>query len=167
MQGKGHQRCPRRKDAQPELLRYFIAKRRGAQAWHRQTAAGDDQLLRLNRAAVKLQCIAAFIARHAEHFTAQPQGDIALVTFGQQQIDNLLGGVVTEELAQGFLVPGDPVAVNQIDKIPLGITRQRRFTEMRIVRQIRRRFGVEIGKVTAATTRHQNFTSRLFAVIQQ
>ena len=84
-----------------------------------------------------------------------------------KQIDNLLGGVVAEELAQGFLVPGDAVAINQIDKIPLGITRQRRFTKMRIVRQIRRRFGIEVGEVAAATARHQNLASWLFAVIQQ
>jgi hypothetical protein len=79
----------------------------------------------------------------------------------------LLGGIIAEQLAQRFLMPGDTVFAHQIDKVPLGVTRQRRFAKMRVLAQIGRGFDIHIGKVAAAAAGHQDLTPGLFAVIQQ
>lgn len=64
-------------------------------------------------------------------------------------------------------MPGDIVTVDHIDEIPLGVTRQCGLTEMRIFRKISRRLGVKVREVAASATRHQDFTSGFFAIIQQ
>jgi hypothetical protein len=91
----------------------------------------------------------------------------AFFALGQQQVDDLLGGIIAEKLAQGFLMPGDTVFAHQIDKVPLGVARQRRFAKMRVLAEIGRGFDIHVSKVAAAAAGHQDLTPGLFAVIQQ
>jgi hypothetical protein len=55
-------------------------------------------------------------------------------------------------------MPGDAVFAHQVDKVPLGVARQRRFAKMRVLAQIGRGFNIHVGKVAAAAAGHQNFT---------
>ncbi len=63
-------------------------------------------------------------------------------------------------------MPGDAMLAHQIDKIPLGVARQRRFTEVRIGAEVSGWLNVEVGKIAASAAGHQDFTPRFFAVIQ-
>ena len=54
VEGKRHQSRAGRQHLQAELLGDFIAKRRGAEPRHRQTAGGDHQLFGHQRFAVHL-----------------------------------------------------------------------------------------------------------------
>ncbi len=108
-----------------------------------------------------------FIALHAEDFAAQTDLHAALFTFREQQIDDLLRRIIAKQLAEGLLMPGDAIFADQLDKVPLGVARQGRFAKMRVLAQIGRRFNIHVGKVAAAAAGHQNFSPRLFAVIQQ
>ncbi len=63
-------------------------------------------------------------------------------------------------------MPGDAVLAHQIDKIPLGVARQRRFAEVRIGAEVSGWLNVEVGKIAAPAAGHQDFAPRFFAVIQ-
>ncbi len=63
-------------------------------------------------------------------------------------------------------MPGDAVLAHQIDKIPLGVARQRRFAEVRIGAEVSGWLNVEVGKIAAPAAGHQDFAPRFFAIIQ-
>ncbi len=167
MQRKRHQTGAGRQHLQAKLLGNFVTERRGTQPRHRQTAAGNHQVIGTDGVTVELKRIALFVTRDRQHLRAQAHDHAALFALGHQHIDNLLRGVVAEQLAQRLLMPGDAVLTHQIDKVPLGVTRQCRFTKMPVLAQIRRRFNIEVGKVAAPAAGHQDFTAWLFTVIQQ
>ncbi|CTP99315.1 hypothetical protein BN1007_10300 [Klebsiella variicola] len=108
-----------------------------------------------------------FISLDAENFAAQADLHVALFAFREQQIDDLLRRIITKQLAERLLMPGDAIFADQLDKVPLGVARQGRFAKMRVLAQIGRRLNIHVGKVAAAAAGHQNFSSRLFAVIEQ
>ena len=56
---------------------------------------------------------------------------------------------------------------HQVDEVPLGVTRQRRFTKMTVLAQIGRGFNIQISKVAAPAAGHEDLTAWLFTVIQQ
>ena len=64
-------------------------------------------------------------------------------------------------------MPGNTVLADHVDKVPLGIARQRRFAEMRVLAQICRGFDIKVSKIAATAAGHQDFTPRFLAVIQQ
>ncbi|VTN02809.1 Uncharacterised protein [Raoultella ornithinolytica] len=129
MQSKGHQPRTGRQHLETKLLGKFIAERRCPQSGHRQAAGGDHQFFRRHLVAIKLQSVAFIVAFYADNFATQANLHAALVTFRQQQVDDLLCGIITKQLAEGLLMPGNTVFAHQFDKIPLGITRQRRFAK--------------------------------------
>ena len=77
------------------------------------------------------------------------QADTGLFTFGEQQLKDVAGFVIAEQLAELFLVVRHAMLGHQCDEIPLGITRQRGFAEVRVLRQEGLRLRVYIGKVAA------------------
>ena len=167
MQRNRHQPGARGQDFQAKLFGNLIAERGGAQPRHRQAAAGDHQAIRTDGFTVQLQRIALVVTRDLQHFRAQAHDDAALLALGHQHIDNLLRGVVAEQLSQRLFMPRDAVLTHQVDKIPLGVARQRRFTKMTVLAQIGRGFNIQISKVAAPTAGHQDLTAGLFTVIQQ
>ncbi len=167
VQSKRNQSRTRWQHLQAKLLGNFVAERRGTQSRHRQTAAGNDQVIGADAFAVELQRIALLVAGYVQHLRTQAHYHAALLALGHQHIDNLLRGVVAEQLPQRLLMPRDTVLTHKIDKIPLGITRQRRFTKMAVLAQIGRRFDIQVRKVAAPAARHQDLAPRLFTVIQQ
>src|ERR1039458_1431050 len=53
---------------------------------------------------------------------------------GFEQVRNVPGGAIAEELSESFLVVGDAMPFDQGDEVLRGITGQRRFCEVRIPR---------------------------------
>lgn len=62
---------------------------------------------------------------------------------------------------------GDVVASDQVDKIPLRITREGGFGEMRVLRQEVFRPGIHIGEITAPAAGNTDLLARFLGVIQQ
>ncbi len=63
-------------------------------------------------------------------------------------------------------MPRNAVLAHQIDKIPLGVARQRRFAEVRIGAEVSGWLNIKVGEVAASAAGHQDFAPRFFAVIQ-
>ena len=167
MQREGHQPGAGRQDVQTKLFGNFITQRRRAQTRHGETARGDHHFFRCDRHAVQFQGKPFVITRNAEHFAAQAHRHVALCAFRHQHIDNLLRRVVAEQLAERLFMPGDAVFAHQIDKVPLGVTRQRRFAEMGVLAQIGSRFDIQIREVAAPAAGHQDLTPRFFTIIDE
>ncbi len=159
VQRERHQPGARRQYVQAKLLGNLIAERGRPQPRHRQTAAGDDQVIGADSVTIELQRVALLVAGNLQHFGTQAHDHAALLALGHQHIDNLLRGVVAEELSQRLFMPRDAVLTDQIDKIPLGITRQRGFAKMSVLAQIGRGFDIEIGKVAAPAAGHQDLAA--------
>ncbi|SAF20633.1 Uncharacterised protein [Enterobacter cloacae] len=167
MQRKRHQTGAGRQYLQAKLLGNLIAERGSAQPRHGKPAAGDHQVIGTDTFTVELQRVALLVARDLQHLRAQAHHHTALFALGHQHIDNLLRGVVAEQLAQRLLMPRDAVLTDKIDKIPLGVTRQRRFAKMTVLAQIGRGLNIQVSKVAAPAAGHQDLPAWLFTVIQQ
>src|SRR3546814_3182224 len=92
----------------------------------------------------------------------QPDFDPGGGAFRQQQVDDLAGRAVAEQLPQGLLVPGDAVAVDQGDEVLRRVAAQRRHAEVRVGRQEIGRRGVQVGEVA----RSEEHTSELQSLMR-
>ncbi len=94
------------------------------------------------------------------------QGHAGPVALGQQNVDDLLGALVAEQLAQRLLVIVQAVPVHQIDEVLLGVARQRRLAEVGIRREEGMGPGLMVGEVAAATAADEDLAARLLGVVQ-
>ena len=95
------------------------------------------------------------------------QLDAGLIAFIKEHAEDVAGFVIAEQLAEFLLVVRHAVFADQADEIPLGVTRQRRFAEMRVLRKEIARFGVHVGEIAAATAGHEDFLAGLVRVVEQ
>ncbi len=89
-----------------------------------------------------------------------------LRALAHQHFDDIFSRLIAEQLPQGFLVVGNAMALDQSDKVPLGVAAERRFTEMRISRDEILGAGIHIGEIAAPAARDQDLFARLLGVIQ-
>ncbi len=137
--GQGHQPGAGRRDRQAELARHVIGQPGRAHLGDRFAAGGQHQIAAAHATAcavtVEIERKAVVgLAQFAQR-RVQPQPGPGAVQFGQQHGDDLFCRAVAEQLPQRLFVPGDAVAIDQVDEIPLGVACQRRFGEMRILRE--------------------------------
>jgi hypothetical protein len=97
----------------------------------------------------------------------QDQFHAAQLALGQQHIQNRSRRSVAEQLPERLLVPGNPVPLNQFDKVSRSIERQRRLGKMRIFRQEISRPAVQIRKIAPPAAGDEDFPARLPIVLQQ
>jgi hypothetical protein len=93
--------------------------------------------------------------------------DAAGGTFFEQQRDNLPGRSVAEKLAEGFLVPGDPVTVDQGDEVGRREPAKSGFGEMGIGRKEIRGGGAHIGKIAPPAAGNQDLPARLGTMVDE
>ena len=96
------------RDGKAEAAGEVEAEAGGADLGDGQAAGGDDERLGFERAAVGLE-VEAVGARDVGHFGLEADGGARSVAFGEKHGDDLAGGAVAEELAEGLFVPGDGV----------------------------------------------------------
>ena len=77
--------------------------------------------------------------------------------FGFQHVGNIARGAITEKLAESFFVVRNGMAFDEGDEIRRGITRQRRFSEVRIGGDEIIRLTIKIGEIAAATAGDEYF----------
>ena len=153
---KRHKCGARFSDPHPELCGNVIGKTRGPHFRNGFAASGKDQVFAgQSFGALPLKDVqgkdAVFIA-HRSHRGFQPK--LCPCRFHQiaQHGDDILGRGIAKQLTQGFFVIGDVVALNQINKIPLGIPCQCGFREMGVFGQEISCTGVDIREITPPTT---------------
>jgi hypothetical protein len=85
----------------------------------------------------------------------------------KQHIDNLPRRAIAEQLAQRLFVPGDAVLLDQRKEILRGIAAERRLGEMRVLRKVAVRRGVQVGEIAPPAARNQDLLSRRVGRVEQ
>jgi hypothetical protein len=88
-------------------------------------------------------------------------------TLRQKQVEDGVGGVVAEELAQRFLVIGDVVLLDQLDEVARGVERERGFGEVRVLREEAAGLAVDVGEVAAAASGDEDLAAGQATVVEQ
>jgi hypothetical protein len=176
--GQWHERCPQagieserhqgracRHDGMAELPGQTVADVGGADLRDRQPAAGHHELRAAHRAGAGVELEAAVDRPHRGQAAGLPALHAAGIALGQQQVDDLLGRVVAEQLALVLLMEADAVAPHQRDEISRRVARQCRPAEVRVGRQELRRRGVAVGEVAAAAARDADLLGQLLGMV--
>src|SRR5258706_14299228 len=149
LEAQRHERRLRRDDGQAELLRDPVGERCRPDLGYGEAAGRDDERGSLDRRTRGLEVKRAAFAPYASHFARLPPFDTSLCAFGAQHVDDLLRPPVAEELAEGLLVPGNAVGLDERDEIARRVTRERRAAEVGIGREKIRGRRMEVGEVAA------------------
>ena len=171
-QRERHQRRPRRDHRNAELLGDAITERGGADLRDRQSTGGDHQARGAKVSAVGLDReafalgLAAMMANLMHGGRHRPL-HAAVLAFGAQHVDDLLRGIVAEELAPIPFVEIDAVSLHKLDKIARRAARQRRAHEMRIEAEIVLGADPPIGEVAAAPAGDADLLGKPGGVIHQ
>ncbi len=70
-----------------------------------------------------------------------------------------MGGVIAEELSEGFLVVRDVVAVDELDEVLRGVESQCGFGEVGVLGEEAVGRGVEVGEVAASSAGDEDFAA--------
>ena len=137
----------------------------GADLGYGQAAGGDDERLGFERAVVGLE-VEAVGARDVGHFGLEADGGARGVAFGEEHGDDLAGGAVAEELAEGLFVPGDGVTVDEVDEVLRGVAGEGGAAEAGIVGPEAVGVGMQIGEVAATAAGDEDLFAGLAGVIE-
>jgi hypothetical protein len=75
--------------------------------------------------------------------------------------------VVAKELAEGFFVPGDAVAIDELNEMARLVEGERGFGEVEIIREKVRWGAAEVGEVASTAAGDEDFASGLAIVLEQ
>ena len=89
-----------------------------------------------------------------------------LGALAQEQVEDVLGGAVAEELAEVLLVPGDVVGFNQGEEVLRGVAGERGAGEVGVGGEEVFRAGVEVGEVAAASAGDEDLLAGLVGVVE-
>ena len=130
-----HQRGPRLGDAQAELRGRCRSRSPSRPSWgstcRRRRPPGTRTAPRRSTARARSR---RRFSRCARRWSTGAAPRRCPCMPGHQHVDDLARGAVAEQLAEGLLVIGDAVALDQRDEIRLRVAAQRRDAEARIAR---------------------------------
>jgi len=92
--------------------------------------------------------------------------DAGIAAFGEEHVEDLLSGTVAEELAEGFLVPGDAVVFDEGEEVLRGVAGEGGFGEVGIGGEEVSGAGVAVGEVATAAAGDEDFAARLGVVFE-
>ena len=87
--------------------------------------------------------------------------------FAFKEGDDALGGVVAEELSEGFFVVADVVALDEVDHVCRCETSQRGLGKMGVAGEEIFRAGVQVGEVAATAAGDEDFSAGALTVFEQ
>jgi len=158
---------PGRNDVDAKLSGNLIAKAGCADFGNGKAATGHDKGLAGPLRAGACGDIEPGIiaADDVADFGVQAQLDMGGITFIEQHVDDLERGFIAEKLAQCFFMPGNVMAIDQIDEVKLGVTFECRDAETLVLRNEIFRAGMQIGEVAATAPGNPDFFSRFRRMI--
>ena len=127
---KRHKRGTRRHHGQAKAARDVVCHTRRAHLRDGRPARRNDQLG--GRGAGNLE--PAIRMPDVADRCRQANFDTATIAFIKQHSDDLPRRAVAKKLAERLFMPGDFVAFHQRQKVPLSVTTERGFCEMRVFR---------------------------------
>src|SRR5207344_1051366 len=89
------------------------------------------------------------------------------VALGDEHGDDLRARAVAEQLPLVLLVPGDAMALDEIDEVARRVAGQRRAAEVGVPGVEVARADVEVGEVAAAAARDPDLLGDLLGVVEQ
>ncbi len=164
--GERHKRGPAWLQPQAKLLRDLVAKRRGAHLRDRQASGGDDQRSRGDNTCAG-RYVETLMVSHFVNRRRHLDGDAGLSALLLQHGNNVAGGPVAKELPQRLLVPGDVVFFYQFQEIGRSVTSQRGLGKMRVCGKEVICRGVQVGEVTAASTRDEDLFANATGMFEE
>jgi hypothetical protein len=152
-------------DVVAELAGEVVAEGSGAHLGDGEAAGGDDE-----DGSAKFGGIGA----KDEFGGALDLGDAGVdedldsggVTFGFEQVDDVCGGIVAEELAQTFFVPGDAMFVDESEKVVGPETGESGFSEVGIGGEEVFGRGVNVREITAAAAGDEDFLADVVCMLE-
>jgi len=90
-----------------------------------------------------------------------------VIALGAEHVDDLLRGIVTEQLSPVTFVIGNPMTLHKIDKIARRVARQGRADEVRIAAQEVFGSDAAIGEIAPAATGNADFFGQFRRMIDQ
>src|SRR5690242_18457461 len=157
---------PRLDYSQSEAPREVVGEAARAQLGNRKPAGRDHQRRPDKPATFGLDTETVGAINGGYSITG-PQIDGGRGTFREQHRQNLAGGAVAEELAQGFFVIADAMPLDHRDKVAFGVAAQRRPAKIRVSGEKALGCDLEIGEIAAAAAGDQNFFSRIRVMFEQ
>lgn len=97
----------------------------------------------------------------------EDQLDAAEVALGDEHVEDVAGAAIAEELAKGFLVPWDPIAVDELDEVAWREGGESGFGEVRIPGEEVCGRAVQVCKVRAAAAGDEDFSAGLAVVLEE
>src|SRR5438270_1640570 len=85
---------------------------------------------------------------------------------GEEHIEDVVSGTVTEELAEGLFMPGDAVLLDKAEEIVRSVACEGGFREVRVGGEEAFRAGVEVGEVAPASAGDEDLFAGAVCVIE-
>ena len=85
---------------------------------------------------------------------------------GEEHVEDVVGGAVAEELAEGFFVPGDAVFFDEGEEVLRGEAGERGFGKVRVGGEEVFRAGVEVGEVASPAAGDEDFFAGAVGVLE-
>lgn len=165
---EGNQRRPRLDDAKTELPGKIVGKGRCAELGDGKAAGGDDESVRYEFASGAEHAeTSGGIAIDLDVACVRDQFAAAARALGKEHVENGAGRVVAKELAKGFLVPRDAVAIDEFEEMAGLVERERGFGEVRVGGEKAVGRAVNVGEVASAAAGDEDFAAGLRVVFEQ
>ena len=92
---------------------------------------------------------------------------VAAFALRQEHVEDLTRRVIAEELAEGFLVPPDSVALDEFEKVLRLVERERGLREVRVLGKEVLRSAMNVGEVAAASSGDEDLAAGLWIVFEK
>lgn len=155
-------------DVDAELPGDVVAEAGRAHLGDREATGGEDERLGAPYAACGLDDVhRGLVPLYGEDGRAEHELDTCRGALFREHRDDLLRGAVAEELAEGFLVIGDAVLLDESDEVRGGVAGEGGFGEVRVFGEEVFGAGVEVGEVAPASAGDEDFLAGEVCVVEQ
>lgn len=160
-------------DGVVELAGELIAERGGAHLGDGEAAGGDDEGLRADLALIGIdlegascRTVSCALLGDGEDVGGELNAGVCFSALAEEHIEDVVGGAVAEELAEGFLVVGDAVFFYQSNEVLRGVAGERGLGEVGVGGEEVFRSGVEVGEVASASSGDEDLFARAVGEVE-
>ena len=164
--GERNQCGAARLDGETELRGDAICEIRRAHLWNGEAAGGDDEC---GRAVVRRRSVddETFAVAHLGDVLVEDDADAGGAALRFEHGDDVARGAIAEELAEGLLVIGDAVFLDQRDEVAGRVAGERGLREVRVGGEEVLGCAVEVGEVAAAAAGDEDLFADAIGMIEK